>query len=112
MNKNKFDKLSEWQRQYYDDMMKIAEEQIFEEAKKKRKYYREDDHIIFRIFCKLTAGQAMTIIDELIEEGIYPKARCQNRYESKEDLAKFIIHRKLPGYKEINEFWLYHSIGE
>ena len=91
-------------------MMQIAEKQIFEEAKKKRKLYKEDNYIVYCIFKKLTAGQAMTIIDELIEEGIYPLGRSQNRSYSKEDLAKFLIFKKIPGYKEINDYWMWNPV--
>jgi hypothetical protein len=100
--------LNKWQKKYFDDMLEIARNQIYEEAKKKRKLFKEDDYIIYALFRKLTAGQAMSLIDELIEEGIYPLNRSENRYSSKNELARFIIHRKLPGYKEINEFWMYH----
>jgi len=100
------DELNKYQRKYFDDMLEIAREQIYEEAKRKRKLFKEDDYILYAMFRKLTAGQAMSIIDELIEEGIYPKERPWARCSSKEDLAKILIRRKIPGYKEINNYWM------
>jgi len=106
----KMEKLNGWQQKYYEDMLEIAKKQIYEEAKKKRKLYKEDDYILFCMFRKMTAGQCSSIIDELIEEGIYPKGRSERLFNAKEDFAKFLIYRKIPGYKEINDYWMYRPI--
>ena len=89
-------------------MLEIAEEQIFDEARKKRKLFAEDNYIIFCLFKKLTAGQCMSILDELIEEGIYPGERCERRFNAKSELASFLIHKKLPSFEEIKDYWQYY----